>query len=81
MNATTTRWTNEANKLLLGRKIVGVRYMTEAEAEDFGWHSKGIVLTLDNGVHIMPSADDEGNDAGALFSTDENIDIIPVMRG
>lgn len=75
----TKRWENVASKLLLNRKIVGVRYMTAAEADDHGWYTRCVVIKLDNGVLIYPSADDEGNAAGALFTTDPNEQTLPVL--
>ena len=74
-------WTDEAKEQLLNRKIVGVRYMTTEEMEDLGWYCRPIVLTLDNGNMIYPSADDEGNDGGALFTCNQANPVIPVMRG
>ena len=75
----TKRWENVASKLLLNRKIVGVRYMTAAEADDHGWYTQCVVIKLDNGVLIYPSADDEGNAAGALFTTDPDEQTLPVL--
>jgi hypothetical protein len=64
---TKLRWSKEAEKHLLGRTIVAVRYLTDAEVENLGWYSASVVLLLDNGAMIFPSQDDEGNNAGALF--------------
>ena len=75
----TKRWENVASKLFLNRKIVGVRYMTAAEADDHGWYTRCVVIKLDNGVLIYPSADDEGNAAGALFTTDPDEQTLPVL--
>lgn len=75
----TKRWETVASNLLLNRKIVGVRYMTAAEADDHGWYTRCVVIKLDNGVLIYPSADDEGNAAGALFTTDLNEQTLPVL--
>lgn len=63
---TKDRWLAKAAEVLCGRKIVNVRYMRESESEMLGWYSKSLVLTLDDGTLIFPSADDEGNDAGAI---------------
>lgn len=73
-------WIKKAEKELLNRKIVAIRYMTSEEMETLGWYSKAIVLQLDNGHLIFPSQDDEGNDAGALFTTSDETPVIPVMR-
>lgn len=75
----TKRWEAVASNLLLNRKIVGVRYMTATEADDHGWYSRCVVIKLDNGVLIYPSSDDEGNAAGALFTTDPNEQTLPVL--
>ena len=62
-------WTKQAEQVLLGRTIVKVRYMTEAECNEQIWSHRAIVLELDNGVLVYPSRDDEGNDAGALLTS------------
>ena len=72
-------WSRHAAKLLKGRRIVDVRYMTAKEQVDIDFRRASIVLILDNGHAIFPSMDDEGNDAGAMFTTFEELPIIPVM--
>jgi hypothetical protein len=69
-----------ANRVLCNRKIVEVRYLTKEEALEMDWYNRPIAMLLDNGVWIYPSADDEGNDGGALFTTSEANPCIPVMR-
>ena len=61
------RWTAFARKHLLGKKIVGVRYLTREEADSLGWYQRSLLLELDDGSIIFMAKDDEGNDAGALF--------------
>lgn len=56
-----------------------VRYLTEAEKNNLGWYRRSIVLHLDDGNIIYPSQDDEGNDAGALFTNDKDNPTIPVL--
>jgi len=75
-------WVDYAKKNLLGKKIVAVRYMTDKEREDSMWFHRGLVITLSDGSMIYPSADDEGNDAGALFGQDKKGEFLtfPVMR-
>lgn len=77
--STESRWTGEAKKLLVGRKIVSVRYMDAEEAEEMGWFSRPLAFELDNGVWLYASRDDEGNDGGALFTTDDKMPVIPVI--
>lgn len=74
-------WTKYAKDALVGRKIVRVRYLTDEEMEDMGWYSRPIVMQLDDDTLVFPSADDEGNDGGAIFfCTKENPNgVIPVI--
>ena len=53
--------------ILVGRKIVEVRYLDDEEAEDLGWDDAAIVLVLDDGTRLYPSRDSEGNGPGVLF--------------
>jgi hypothetical protein len=79
-----TEWAAQAATLLEGRTITGVRYMTPDEASDLSWRSASIVLELSAkgdqpAIVVWPSADDEGNNAGALFTTDKDLETIPVI--
>lgn len=67
MNLTEELCTNQAQKLLKGRKIVNVRYLDDEEMELMGWYKRPIVFQLDNGTLCFLASDDEGNDGGALF--------------
>ena len=69
-------WTEKANQLLVGAKIVRVSYLSEAEAEEMMWNSRGLVIELDNGQVLLPMADDEGNDAGALSYNDGTLPVL-----
>jgi len=73
------KWRKDALKHLKGRRIVNVRWMTAAEVDAFGWYSSAPVLELDNGVEILASRDDEGNDAGALFTNLKDLPTLPVI--
>jgi len=75
----TDKWTKIAEKQLLGKKIVKVRYMTEEEMESLGWYSRCVVMQLDDGNIVYPSQDDEGNNAGALFTNDKKENVLPVL--
>lgn len=73
-------WTEKARKLLVGRKIAYVEFMSAGQAAQLGWHHRPIILVLDDGTLIYPSADDEGNDGGSLFTNNESLDTIPSLR-
>ena len=72
-------WNDRVAPKLIGRKIVGAKYMTTSEVEEMGWHCAALVITLDDGTELVPSRDDEGNDAGALFTSFDDLPIIPVI--
>jgi len=65
--------------MLVGRKIVIARYMSESERESMGWRNRPIVLQLDDGNMIYASSDDEGNGAGAMFTNSEKQPVLPVI--
>tara|TARA_R110002020_G_scaffold157999_1_gene341016 strand:- start:273 stop:506 length:234 start_codon:yes stop_codon:yes gene_type:complete len=71
------RWTKEAKKLLLGKKIVKVKYMQDEEVNNMHWENKAVCLLLDDGNWIFPMRDDEGNGPGALAVG--NKDTLPVL--
>tara|TARA_R110000751_G_scaffold306215_1_gene424135 strand:- start:12 stop:269 length:258 start_codon:yes stop_codon:yes gene_type:complete len=74
------RWNREARKHLQGRTIVAVRYMTEDEAKEWGWHMRPVMFILDNDTSIIVQRDDEGNDGGALLGLSEGLEfILPVL--
>ena len=77
-------WSNRF-AFLYGKKIVGVRYLTEEETEASGWYSSPIVIELSDGSALIPQSDDEGNDGGALWiansKSPKGLDLAPVIRG
>ena len=72
-------WEDKASMVLAGKTIKAVRYLTQQEAKSLGWDTRSVVFELDNGVLVWASADDEGNDAGALFTTDKRVCTLPVI--
>ena len=70
-------WKDKANKLLVGKKIVKVEWMTNEERLEIDWHSRPVCMQLDDGTWIFPMADDEGNDGGALAVG--NAETLPVF--
>jgi hypothetical protein len=73
-------WLDEAKKLLLHKRIVNVRYLTQEEADEMGWYERSVAFQTQDGLWFFPSRDDEGNGGGALFTSDEKQGCLPVMR-
>ena len=69
-----------ATKHLVGRTIVSVGYMTKEEVEINGWSKSGVIMGLDDGTYIYPLADDEGNNPGALDTTNEKLGLLGTVR-
>lgn len=81
MTDTTQHWNDTAAKILKGRTITDVFYMSQEEADELGWQGRGIVLVLDDGSQVIPQTDDEGNDAGALsWANPDGYQILPVLH-
>ena len=72
-------WNKDISKHLVGKTIKEVRYLTEQEEKDMAWYSSSAVIIFTDGTHLIPSADDEGNDAGALFTNIKGLEVIPVI--
>ena len=73
------KWQKDIEKSLVGRRIVGVEYLTDKEMEANLWYKRPIVLILDDGNWLIPMADDEGNDGGAIATSYEKLRTIPVI--
>ena len=63
---TVKGWNTRMTKALVGKKIQTVRYMTSEEAKESGWSKQPLLIQLDDGLTIIPLADDEANDGGSL---------------
>lgn len=76
-------WTAKISDYLVGKTIKHIRYMTAQEVDDMGWTRANIVIEFDDGHWLVPMADDEGNDAGSLWTSEGNkLSIIPaISRG
>ena len=73
-------WQNLVNKHLVGRKIVKVEWLSPKETDRlFGWRFQPCELHLDNGTVLTPSADDEGNNGGAIHTNIKELPIIPII--
>jgi hypothetical protein len=59
---------------IAGQRITAVREMTDEEFEREGWYphveESTVVLELESGTILYPSADPEGNNPGTIFGID-----------
>jgi|TARA_R100001244_G_scaffold130129_1_gene102036 hypothetical protein len=75
------KWNELVKKHLVGHKIVDVKWLSAKESERLlGWNHQPCEIYLDNGTILTPSTDDEGNDAGAIFTNIKELSCIPVFR-
>ena len=80
MKNLTDRWNKQAKKVLLGKKIVQVKYVDSEEADKYLWYSRPISFTLDDGTRLIVQSDDEGNNGGALWYGNTDVDdVLPVL--
>ena len=76
----TKYWTEIAQNVLLGRKIVKVEYMRSKECNDYMWYKRPITFYLDDETRVIAMMDDEGNDGGVLTClTESKEEILPVL--
>ena len=73
------KWEKDINDKLRGKTIMGCRYMTEKEMEDHMWNKKALAIMFTDGTTIYASADDEGNEAGSIFTNIKELPIIPTI--
>jgi hypothetical protein len=79
-------WEGKARNLLQDRVVHAVRYMEDEELDNLGWDFSALVIQLNDPtgkkgpVLIYASSDDEGNNAGALFTDDDDVHTLPVLR-
>lgn len=69
-------WIERAKARLLGRRIIGIRWMGEGELENLAWPQGSMVLELDDGSLLLPQADDEGNGPGAVLHITKTDDML-----
>lgn len=73
-------WGNLASNFLVGKTIRRVRYLNDRESEDIGWTKNGIVIEFTDGHWIVPMNDDEGNEAGSLWTSSQSeLNVIPTI--
>lgn len=72
---TEQKHTEIAKDLLVGRTITDVVYLSKLDCEQSLWNKRPIMIILDDDSTVIPMADDEGNDGGALhyFNPDKDI--------
>ena len=75
---TEAKWVEQISKFLNGKTVQAVRYMTPEEAGD--WYERPIVIIFSDGSFIVPMADDEGNNGGAMYTSDDALSVIPVIQ-
>jgi len=81
MEGLKENWTTKISDFLVGKTVRHIRYMTAQEVDDLGWTKSNIVIEFDDGHWLVPMMDDEGNDAGALWSSEgKQLSIIPVIQ-
>ena len=74
-------WQDLVNKHLVGKYITKVQWLSPSESNRLmGGDYQPCELHLNDGTIITPSADDEGNNAGALFTNIQELPCCPVFR-
>jgi hypothetical protein len=73
-------WGNLASNFLVGKTIRRVRYLNDQERDDIAWEKSALIIEFTDGHWIIPMRDDEGNDAGCLWtSSHSKLNVIPTI--
>ena len=73
-------WQNLVNKHLVGRKIVKVEWIEVLKKQkDCLVGVSTMRNTLDNGTVLTPSADDQRNESGSIFTTITELGVYLVL--
>ena len=64
---TERKVTHAATAMLVGRRVVRVGYLPQAEVADLGWRQRPAFLMFDDGTVLYAACDEEENDAGVLM--------------
>ena len=73
------RWEDEVKAKFVGRTIVDVKYMNKKGQAARLWYNSAAIFILDDGNLFYPTQDDEGNGPGALATSFEDLEIVPVI--
>ena len=71
-------WSGDATKIFKGKTIAKIEYLSDQEVKDMMWYNRAPIIVFTDGSWIMASKDDEGNDAGAMFTSNKEMSVIPV---
>jgi hypothetical protein len=72
-------WNKKVSDFLVGKTIKSVRYMNNEEMDDFMWYRKPVIIDFTDGSWIIPQSDDEGNNGGALYTSNKKLGVIPAI--
>jgi hypothetical protein len=65
---------------LVGKTIRRVRYLNDQERDDIAWNKSALIIEFTDGHWIIPMRDDEGNDAGSLWTSSQSkLNVIPTI--
>ena len=73
------KWSAAISKVLVGKTIKQIRYLTDQEQQEFDWLDSAVVIIFTEGSWIIPISDDEGNNAGAIQTSNPELETIPVI--
>ena len=66
-------------KLLKGKKVKDIYYMSQENADRMMWHSRPIIIEFYDGTILVPMRDSEGNDGGCMAIENAKKDISDII--
>ena len=77
---TDLQWKKAVADKLVGKTIKSVEFMSTSKADEWMWSKRPLTIRLSDGHELIISMDDEGNDGGSVFTSYEDLPIIPTLR-
>lgn len=72
-------FSRNATKALKNLVVKKIRWMSQKELDEYGWCQSAPVIEFTNGLTIIGSMDNEGNDAGAFITNLRDLAVLPVI--
>jgi len=63
----------------IGKRIISAGYMTDKEMTQLGWRKRTLIIKFEDNTIMYASNDNEGNEAGVLYTSIEGFEIIPTI--
>ena len=80
LNQSNKFMVKDLTQMLKGRKVEEIRWFSNKGCLDAMWNYRPVEIILEGGISLVPMADDEGNNGGAISTNIRNFETIYVTE-